>query len=323
MDGYFITAIVLLIPAVIAIYFWRRFKRDQDVSGVRFARTATIAAGSLVLFFMAMASFRMIPVNQVAVFVNLGAPTSRIEDNGPVLKAPWQRIVTFDGRRQFYRFAGNGNEDAPAAETKVWPHIQVRLADTSATAFLSGSVEWQMTAVTKDDQKRVADLLKSYGNFDNLVRGLLSARIGTSFGGVFDGHNPLNPAKNQPLSALNTESRRVIAEAMGTIITIHSVQLNIPDYDETTDRAIQNLQAESANTATAIQKVETAKQEKLASDIFGAALRDNPEYGMIRCLDIAREAIAKGLSVEPGYCMLKAIGSLMLGAGRTIQAPTQ
>lgn len=296
MDLWFILALIVAVGGgVIAPAFLKKpYKQSY--------RILFLGIGG---FLFVMSCWTIVGVNKVGFLSSFGRPTD-VQANGFHLKAPWEIKTEFDGTHQFVRFEGGGDP-----KNDIFPCVNVKLTN-NATACVSGVAEWKMDVSTPEARARALQLYKDYRTFDRVRDNYMWQRVQTALAQAFADHNPLVPSQNKTIVQLNDAATQKLKDVVGDTATIYSVVLKVPDYDDKTDNAIGNLQAEIANTATALQKVQTAQNEADAAAKLQAALSSNPAYMTNKCLDVAAQAIAKGINVQPGLCMGDGNSSLLL-----------
>lgn len=338
MSSLFIASLVLLVLAAIALPFviktWKQSRREEDwepnslghLVAIIVALVLGIGGGAAGVITHGLSYFIYVPVNTLAVIIDTGKPVD-VVGNGVHPVKPWQTSVQFDASRQFLYFLPEGEwgkaDESPDDEYFRCP--MVRLASVSAldegevtsgaggaTACIVGTIEWQMKTDTEQARQLAVQLYKDYKSFTRMRNFFLVGTVRTVFGDTFTMHNPLTADTNQSTSELNqinlTELRLVVADRL----TIHTVNLGIPDYDANTDHAIARLQEEKANTATALQAELTAAALARAA----AALADAPlSYVQLKCIEAALDAIGRGQSAEPGLCMMSSDNSPIVNAG--------
>lgn len=311
--------IVAAITVPITIKFYKKVKRVGEseiemMDGVAHFIVGVVAVLSLAagVTLHVLSYFIYVPVNTIAVIVDTGKPVAVVGSGLHSVK-PWQTSVEFDASRQFLYFVpeaewGKADENP---EDEYFRCPIVRLASVSAlsetegaggsTACIVGTIEWQMKADTEEARALALQLYKDYKTFPRVRTFFLSGTARTVFGDVFKLHNPLSAETNQSTSELNEMNLVAIREIVGSRLNIQSVNLGVPDYNEITDQALSDLQAEKARTATALQAELTAEALARAAD----DLADVPgAYVQLKCIEAALSAIDRGQPAEPGLCMM-------------------
>lgn len=339
MDAWFIWSLILLVLTLIALFVrskakdpgafsdprpetdsrrlyesstaWeqRKDKYDESREGVQaFRSLMNGVAGTLGLLtavFLIMSCFVIVGTNQVGVMTSFSKPQTA-HSNGFVVKLPWEIKTEFDGTQQFMRFEGDGNDEEDL-DKKTFPKIEVKL-DGQAKAFVSGTIAWQMKAGTATEKANAVELFKTYKTFERLTKNLVSASAKKAIGEVFAHHNPLDPAKNQSLGELNKMALEQLRKEFGTELTIVSVDLRVPDYDDQTDKAIGDMQAQKAETKKA-EELELTNKAKAAANAALEASVQNPAVNVANCIQAAIQ-----MGKEPGFCLMGS-SSVMVNAG--------
>lgn len=269
-----------------------------------FMKGIVATLGGFAAFFLLMSSFVIVGTNQVGIMTSFSKPQTA-HSNGFSTKLPWEVKTEFDGAQQFMRFENDGNNEDDL-DKKTFPKIEVKL-DGQAKAWISGTIAWQMKAGTKEEKANAVELFKTYKTFERLTKNLVNASAKKAIGEVFANHNPLDPAKNQTLGELNKLALAQLRTEFGTELTIVSVDLRVPDYDDQTDNAISSMQAQKAETKKAEELLKT-NQAKAAANAALEASVQNPAVNVANCIQAAIQ-----LGREPGFCLMGS-GSVMVNA---------
>lgn len=302
---------VFVIAFFIGFYFFAKNKTTLKGKNGTSEIVRVRGIGGAILFFSAImlfwSSFSMISTNKVGIIVSFGRPVNA-HNNGWAWKAPWEKKAEeFDGARQFLRFNGNGNNEEEL-EKKVFPCIQVKL-DGQAKACINGVISWQMKAETVDEQDNALQLFKTYRTFWRLTENYVYSSSRKSLGQVYAHHNPLVDDKNQDLGSLNKMAMDQLIQEFSGELSIMSVDLAVPDYDEKTDESIAAMQAQKAKTRLAEEEKITNEKKALANNALKASVQD-PAVNVANCIQAAIQ-----LNKEPGYCLMGG-SSVIVGTGR-------
>lgn len=305
MSQLFIWAIVLAVLAAIALFAGRvviRKGRDEDdsdfIGGGWVLRGVGAVAGLVAVIMLVFSFTARVGTNKVGVVTSFGKPKTALS-NGWHGKSPWDKMVIFDGTRQFLRL--DGDRERGEGDDKVFPKVRVRLAG-NATADLSGVVSWQMKANTAEEKAQAVQLYRDFRTFDRVRDKYVSAGVQRALGEAFGDFNPLVESQNFSLAELNQKALTAIRAQFGDRLEVISVDLRVPDYDQNTDNAISALQQERQRTETAKQKEETNRAEAKAAAALASQQQVSPSREVLinKCLDIAKEQ-----GKEPGYCFLQ------------------
>lgn len=301
MSGLFITAIIFFIIAVVAAVIWRLAPtpedRKQAIDDYRAKHHSTsgapedfpargialIATGVLILIGVVLtvfASFTVVPTRDIGVTTTFGKPVGTLS-NGLHMKAPWQKVEILKGSIQIDTHDGEGA-------------TQVRLGNNSI-AHADNTVQWRIR------QEAADSLFKDYKTFDNIKENLVEKQTVAALNDVLGGYNPVEEIRsmesgnrNQELAA---EVKAKLVNLVGDRIEIINVMVPVIKYDEATQKQIETVNTELANTNAAKQRELTAQAEANANKTLAESVRGNPEVVAQQCMN---KAIAKGIS--PAGC---------------------
>jgi regulator of protease activity HflC (stomatin/prohibitin superfamily) len=275
----------------------RRLSRTSSTyDGEYRRRTHTIAKWAMVGLFgltallTVFSSVTAVPTKTVAVVVEFGKPVRNL-DNGPHIKAPYQKTTELDAAIKTDVYGNN-----PCTMT-------VRLANQS-TACVHTSIRWQLRL------NSASDLFQNHKDFDSIRTNLVTRKLNATLNEVFAIYDPLasvNAANNskdgkpvvQPVP-LEEMGRRVtlrMQAEIGTQIEVFEVLTPIVDFDETTQKKIDAYQAEIANTRIAQQRQQTATAEAAANRALAASVSKDPNVLVSKCFDIVAEMVKKNMKL--------------------------
>ena len=199
-----------------------------------------------------------VPARTVGVVTAFGKPTGTMS-NGLHLVKPWEDVEKMDASLQTNRYTGDSA-------------IGVRLANQSE-AKADASIQWQLRE--EDAEQMYLD----YREFRASVNAVLAR------------YNPLDAeaiAKGGiDLNEYADDIKKDMQKRMGGAVEVRSVALPIINYDEDTQRKIDQLQSEVANTRAAEQSKKTAKEIAEANEIMRKSLSD--EVLSQRCIEAAEK----------------------------------
>ena len=202
--------------------------------------------------------------------VAFGKPT-QVLGNGLHVKAPWASVEKLDGAVQNDVY-NNGEA------------VDARLGNNSK-ATADASIQWQLS--TKDTM----DVFLDYRTFDNIKDNLVDRNFRASMNEVMAEYNPLESIEaTQGGADLEELSHKVLEKMKAKVdgqINVKSVTIPIINFDESTQKRIDELQQETARTRIAEQKKDTSKAESEANKILEKSL--NEETLISKCLDIVAE----------------------------------
>jgi regulator of protease activity HflC (stomatin/prohibitin superfamily) len=257
--------------------------------------TTRAAGGGALLLGIVMivaASTVAVPARTVGVVTAFGKPTGTLS-NGLHLVKPWEDVEKMDASLQTNRYTGDSA-------------IGVRLANQSE-AKADASIQWQLRE--EDAEQMYLD----YREFERIHNDLVDREFRASVNAVLARYNPLDPEAiaegGIDLNKYANDIKKDMQKRMGKYVEVRSVALPIINYDEDTQRKIDQLQSEVANTRAAEQSKKTAKEIAEANEILRKSLSD--EVLSQRCIEAAEKVGAapvgciKGSSATPLVDMRK------------------
>lgn len=233
-----------------------------------------------------------VPARTVGVVTAFGKPTGTLS-NGLHLVKPWEEVEKMDASLQTNRYTGDSA-------------IGVRLANQSE-AKADASIQWQLRE--EDAEQMYLD----YREFERIHNDLVDREFRASVNAVLASYNPLDADAiaegGIDLNEFADDIKEDMQKRMGGAVEVRSVALPIINYDEDTQRKIDQLQTEVANTRAAEQSKNTAKEIAEANEIMRKSLSD--EVLSQRCIEAAEKVGAapvgciKGSSATPLVDMRK------------------
>lgn len=255
-------------------------------------RAAGGGALALGVVIIALASTVAVPARTVGVVTAFGKPTGTLS-NGLHLVKPWEAVEKMDASLQTNRYTGDSA-------------IGVRLANQSE-AKADASIQWQLRE--EDAEQMYLD----YREFERIHNDLVDREFRASVNAVLASYNPLDADAiaegGIDLNEFADDIKEDMQKRMGGAVEVRSVALPIINYDEDTQRKIDQLQTEVANTRAAEQSKNTAKEIAEANEIMRKSLSD--EVLSQRCIEAAEKVGAapvgciKGSSATPLVDMRK------------------
>ena len=130
-----------------------------------------------------------------------------------------------------------------------------------------------------------------YREFERIHNDLVDREFRASVNAVLASYNPLDAeaiAKGGiDLNEFADDIKKDMQKRMGKSVEVRSVALPIINYDADTQRKIDQLQSEVANTRAAEQSKKTAKEIAEANEIMRRSLSD--EVLSQRCIEAAEK----------------------------------
>lgn len=257
----FVLAVILVVAGLITAVSPR-----SEIT-TRAAGSGALALGVIMI---ALASTVAVPARTVGVVTAFGKPTGTLS-NGLHLVKPWEDVEKMDASLQTNRYSGDSS-------------IGVRLANQSE-AKADASIQWQLRE--EDAEQMYLD----YREFERIHNDLVDREFRASVNAVLARYNPLDSeaiAKGGiDLNEYADDIKKDMQKRMGKSVEVRSVALPIINYDEDTQRKIDQLQSEVANTRAAEQSKKTAKEIAEANEIMRKSLSD--EVLSQRCIEAAEK----------------------------------
>lgn len=223
----------------------------------------------------------MVPARTVGVVTAFGKPTGTLPNGLHIIK-PWEKVEKMDASLQTNRYSGDGS-------------INVRLANQSE-AKADASIQWQLRE--EDAEKMYLD----YREFERIQSDLVDREFRASVNAVLAKYNPLDAEAiaegGIDLNKFAEDIKADMQHRMGKSVEVRSVALPIVNYDEQTQRKIDQLQSEVANTRAAEQSKKTAKEIAEANEIMRKSL--SPEVLSQRCIEAAEKVGAAPVGCVEG-----------------------
>lgn len=234
------------------------------------ARTAGGVVALVGLIIITMAMTVVVPARTVGVVTAFGKPTGTLSNGLHVIK-PWEKVEKMDASLQTNRYSGDNS-------------IGVRLANQSE-ARADASIQWQLRE--EDAEQMYLD----YREFERIQQDLVDREFRASVNAVLARYNPLDADAiaegGIDLNAYAEDIKIDMQKRMGDAVEVRSVALPIINYDEETQRKIDQLQSEVANTRAAEQSKNTAREIAEANEILRKSL--SPEVLSQRCIEAAEK----------------------------------
>lgn len=248
-------------------YEYKDISSEADKSLVR---TIGAVLGLIGIAIITLAMTVVVPARTVGVVTAFGKPTGTLSNGLHIIK-PWEQVEKMDASLQTNRYTG---ESA----------IGVRLANQSE-ARADASIQWQLRE--EDAEQMYLD----YREFERIQHDLVDREFRASVNAVLARYNPLDADAiaegGIDLNGYAEDIKDDMQERMGDAVEVRSVALPIINYDEETQRKIDQLQTEVANTRAAEQSKNTAREIAEANEILRKSL--SPEVLSQRCIEAAEK----------------------------------
>lgn len=294
MPGLFIAFIVVAIIAVlVGLGSFAATTNDGKVG----ARVVAGVFGFVALLLIIFASVTSIGTQDVGVLTSFGHPSGALS-NGLHWKAPWEKVTTLDNAIQTDTYASNG--DGSTQQGAQGGCINVRIA-RQATACVNTVVRWQ------ERIDGVDYLFRNYRNNDNIRNNLLHRDLQTAVNKVFANYDPLglDPKtgdSTQPTAAtLADQVQTQLQSQVGQWINVSTVFIPIFNFDQDTQKRLNLLQQQVAQTRVAQQAEQTAIAQAAANKALAKSVSNDPGVLISKCLDILSEAVQKEQALPAGF----------------------
>lgn len=269
--------ILALIGTPIAVTGWLMKQREDRLLSWFIAG----AIGALAVIVLVIGSFTIVGTREIGVVTTFGRPVDELP-NGIHFKSPWSKVTEMDGAIQINTHTG---DDAPL----------VRLANNSM-ARVDNSVQWRLRP------HAIQQLFLDYRNFDNIRENLVARQLTTALNEAFETVDPLSRDHSDGIDT--TKMGEIVAEMLrgrvGEQIEIINVLTPVIHYDEATQKRVDALNVERANTRIAEQKQQTATAEAKANEELSRSVSHDPNVLVSKCLDAARDNKTSPLGCWPG-----------------------
>lgn len=240
-----------------------------------------VGATTLAIIVGLMASFTIIQPRSVGINVAFGKPVATLE-NGFHVIAPWSKVEKLDLAIQNDIYNGDNT-------------VSVRLANSSQ-AKVDASIQWQLKA------EGAEEAFMDFRSFDAIKSNIVDRNFRAALNEVMAGYDPLTFTdtgdNTQDLAAIADDVKTAMEDKAGDTITVRSVTIPIINYDESTQKRIDELQTETAKTRIAEQKQDTARAESEANDMLTDSLTSDVLTS--KCLDIIADNGQSPLGCFPG-----------------------
>ena len=283
------------------------------VAGPRLHLPRWVGGGVAVLglVILAYSSTTIVEAKNVGVVTTFGKPRAAFGP-GLHLKAPWEKVTELDGTIQTQEYAG---EDC----------IRVRIGD-GTTACVTTTIRWRIVGDKADE------IYASYRSDDvnaNVRKALVSTVFKAAVNQVLGGYDPteeirvIDPTAENAADAdfapdyddMSTqigESMNARVTAAGSLIRVETITLSYLELSQTTQKKINDFQAEVANTQVALQRKATAEAQAAANKALSQSVSQDPNVLVSRCLDTLQLMVEDKQPVPAGFSCWPGGGSALV-----------
>jgi regulator of protease activity HflC (stomatin/prohibitin superfamily) len=254
------------------------------------ARTGALGCLALALICTVISSFNIVTTRNIGIVTNFGKPVGE-RGAGLAMVWPWQKVSEMDAAIQLQGFDGNSFDDPGSA-------IKVRLGNNSA-AFVEANLNWRIKPESAEH------LFQDYRTFENIRQNLVDRQLQVALSKEFATFNPqiqavVDPTRSgdgtipatQPapqqgadLPGIATKVKTDLQNAVGNDIEILDVRIPGIFYDRATQDRIDEFNRKVQETKNAQQDVQTATQNRLASEQRAAQPAPDLRVGIFNCIN--------------------------------------
>lgn len=308
MPAWWVIAIILFVIAALVAVVTLFINKDVRVMGWGIAAIIAI----LGVLCTIISSFNIVSTRNVGIITSFGRPVSE-RGAGIAWVAPWQKVTEMDAAIQLQSFQGNSYDDPQSA-------VKVRLGNNSA-AFVESNLNWRI----KEDA--AGKMFQDYRTFENIRQNLVDKQLQVALSKEFAKFNPQTQvavedptkpttvprqAQGADLPGIAATVKQDLQNAVGTEIEIIDVRIPGIFYDKSTQDRIDAFNQKVQETKNAQQDVQTATQNRLASEQRAAQPIPDLRIAVFNCIN---EMVSKGQS--PAGCW----GQVGSGGNPLIQIP--
>ena len=178
------------------------------------------------------------------------------------------------------------------------------------TACVSAVITWRIVP------NEANALYQDYKDFERVQQTLVGNNTTATLSKVFASYNPLAQvadgkavAETPDVSGYAESVKSALQTAVGTSIEVVSVTTPFIKYDESTQKRVNDLQAEVANTRVAEQKKLTSQAEAEANRELSASVSNDPNVLVSKCLDLLSSVAQSGQPLPNGFSCWPGAGS--------------
>lgn len=277
-------AIVLFFAGLANVKLAKKKKKNKgkdDSINYRGIGALCIVGAVVCLLISLFSVVTIVPARNVGVAISFGKPVG-VMSNGPHLKTPWTKVEKFPLTMQNDIYNGDHA-------------IDVRLANSSR-AKVDASIQWQLKPAGAEET------YLNYKDFDSIRSNLVDRNFRAALNEELATFDPLSVvqdgAKEQKLAEFAERVKTNLDKKANDKIEVRSVTIPIVNFDDSTQRRIDDLVSEFANTRVAEQRKKTSEAEARANKALQESVSGDTLAN--KCLDIVRETKQSPLGCFPG-----------------------
>lgn len=153
------------------------------------------------------------------------------------------------------------------------------------------------------------ELYRDYRSFDHVRGSLVTRELRAAVNEQFGAYNPLNSVagvvakggKNPSLGVEATGVARRLRGVIGQRINVLSVIISLIHYDGETQKRIDQLQQQVAETRIAEQQLITNEKQAAANAALSKSVNTSPNVLVAQCMDVLESMVKNQQTVPPGF----------------------
>lgn len=326
MPGSFVAAIVFAIIAAIVFFVGRVFFRagnpppqpGEDATSrqvaarnqweLRAAAAATVrkwltiaaaVVAALAVIFLISSMYNPVGTRKEGIELTFGKPHGHLQ-NGFHLTAPWVKVATMDAAIQTDVYARESNVKQGASASG--PCIDVRMA-FQQLGCVDISLRWRI------QQNSADELYRDYRSFEHVRGSLVTREFRAAVNEAFANYNPLNSVagvvssseKNPTLGQLSQKIAELLRGQIGNRIDVLNVIVVLIHYDGETQKRIDQLQQQVAETRIAEQARITNEKQAAANAALSKSVNTSPNVLVAQCMNTLQAMVKNGQTVPAGF----------------------
>jgi regulator of protease activity HflC (stomatin/prohibitin superfamily) len=281
MPGWFIAAIIFAVMAVIATVVMMVLRNSADKS---IARLAAFVLIGLVVVATLISSATVVSTKNVGIVTVFGRPSGSLS-NGLHFVAPWAKVTELDAAIQ--------TDSRTRANTDPDDCVTVRIA-RQAQACVDTSIRWRIKPEASDE------LFRDYREFSNIRDSLVTRELIATLNLVFETYDPLGIDENgdstvPDVNTLSQEATSKMQEKVGGQIEVLNVIIGVVYLDGETQKRVDALQAQVAQTRINEQAIMSADKQAEANRKLAESV-DDPNVLVSKCYDLVGEMLNKNIT---------------------------
>lgn len=249
---------------------------------VSIGRKVVIGVWIAAVALVGLSSVEQVSTKNVGAVTAFGQPVGSF-DNGLHPKLPWYVVTELDAADQVDTYKGGGDSGGC---------VTVRIAN-QATACVDYALKWRLR------QDKADEAFQAHRDFAGIKNSMTTSVLPGIGNEVFAGYDPLAVDDKGNFTApsnveLSKKSTEALAKKSGNRIEVIEVIVSNIALDAETQKQLNNLNAETAKTRTALQAQKTAEAQAEANRILASSLAQNPNVLTAQCFELYKLAIDRG-----------------------------